>query len=71
MLRTFKQKLLFLFLNSLGYFFLYLPHFLRLNFAKGIAFILYILDSKRKFDLLNNLDFAYNNSLPKEKNKKS
>ncbi|WP_279128472.1 lipid A biosynthesis lauroyl acyltransferase [Helicobacter winghamensis] len=67
MLRTFKQKLLFLFLNSLGYFFLYLPHFLRLNFAKGIAFILYILDSKRKFDLLNNLDFAYNNSLPKEK----
>lgn len=40
---------------------------MRLNFAKGIAFILYILDSKRKFDLLNNLDFAYNNSLPKEK----
>ncbi|MCI5968479.1 lipid A biosynthesis lauroyl acyltransferase [Helicobacter sp.] len=67
MLKTFKQKLLFLFLNGVGYFFLYLPHFLRFNFAKGIAFVLYILDSKRKFDLLNNLDFAYNNSLSKEK----
>lgn len=67
MCNALKQRLLFLFLNGLGYFFLYLPHFLRFNLAKGIAFLLSLLDSKRKFDLLNNLDFAYNGLLSKEK----
>lgn len=65
MLSTLKRFFFFALLDCLGYFFLYLPHFLRLNLAKAIALILYILDSKRKFDLLNNLDFAYNNTLDK------
>ncbi|TLD85324.1 lipid A biosynthesis acyltransferase [Helicobacter sp. MIT 11-5569] len=66
MLNTLKQKLIFFLLDTLGYFFLYMPHFLRFNLAKGIAYLLFLLDSKRKFDLLNNLDFAYNNSLSQE-----
>lgn len=43
-----------------------MPHCCRLAFAKSIAFILRILDKKRKKDLLANLDFAYNNTLSKE-----
>ena len=64
-----KKLLLFSFLNLLGYFFLYMPHFLRLGFAKLIALLLFLLDKKRKFDLLTNLDFAYNNTLSKEQKK--
>lgn len=58
-----KRFLLFSFLKCLGYLFLYMPHFLRLGFAKTIALILFLLDRRRKFDLLTNLDFAYNHSL--------
>lgn len=65
----FKKILLFSFLKSLGYFFLYMPHFLRFNFAKGVAFILYVLDNRRKYDLLANLDFAYDGKLSKEQKK--
>ncbi|MBX7490364.1 lipid A biosynthesis lauroyl acyltransferase [Helicobacter turcicus] len=61
----FKKFFLFSSLKMLGLSFLYMPHFLRLNLARAIAYILYILDSKRKFDLLNNLNFAYNNTLNK------
>lgn len=64
-----KKLLLFSFLNLLGYFFLYMPHFLRLGFAKLIALFLFLLDKRRKFDLLANLDFAYNNTLSKEQKK--
>lgn len=60
-----KKLFLFGFLKVLGLSFLYMPHFLRLNLAKAIAYILYFLDSKRKFDLLNNLNFAYGNALDK------
>ncbi|WP_245892541.1 lipid A biosynthesis lauroyl acyltransferase [Helicobacter valdiviensis] len=62
----FKKMLLFTFFNSLGYFFLYMPHFMRLGLAKGIAFILYKLDKKRKNDILANLEFAYCGNLPKK-----
>ncbi len=58
-----KKIVFFSSLQALGYLFLYLPHFLRFNLAKGIALLLYLLDSRRKFDLLANLDFAYNQSL--------
>lgn len=61
--QLFKEFLFLSFFQGLGYFFLYLPHFLRFGLAKGIAFFLYLLDSRRKFDLLTNLDFAYNHSL--------
>lgn len=61
--QSLKKIAFFSSLKALGYCFLYLPHFLRLGFAKGIAFLLYLLDSRRKFDLLANLDFAYNQSL--------
>ncbi len=63
--QSLKKIAFFVSLQALGYCFLYLPHFLRLGFAKGIAFLLYLLDSRRKFDLLANLDFAYNESLTK------
>ena len=43
-----------------------MPHCCRLTFAKSIAFVLRILDKKRKKDLLANLDFAYDNTLSKE-----
>lgn len=62
-MKRFQRFLLFSFLNFLGYFFLYLPHFLRLGFAKSIAFLLFLLDRKRKFDLFANLNFAYGDSL--------
>ncbi|EES89520.1 lipid A biosynthesis lauroyl acyltransferase [Helicobacter canadensis] len=58
-----KRFLLFSFLKCLGYLFLYMPHFLRLGFAKTIALILFLLDRRRKFDLLTNLDFAYDHTL--------
>ena len=64
-----KRFLLFSFLKCLGYLFLYMPHFLRLGFAKTIALILFLLDRRRKFDLLTNLDFAYNHSLPPSQKK--
>ena len=64
-----KKLLLFSFLNLLGYFFLYMPHFLRLGFAKLIALLLFLLDKRRKFVLLANLDFAYHNTLSKEQKK--
>lgn len=38
-----KRFLLFSFLKCLGYLFLYMPHFLRLGFAKTIALILFCL----------------------------
>lgn len=63
--QSLKKVAFFASLKALGYCFLYLPHCLRLGFAKGIALLLYLLDSRRKFDLLANLDFAYNNSLTK------
>ncbi|WP_297813898.1 lipid A biosynthesis lauroyl acyltransferase [uncultured Helicobacter sp.] len=62
-LRFLKEIAFFSSLKALGYLFLFMPHFLRFGFAKGIAFILYLLDSRRKFDLLANLEFAYNGSL--------
>lgn len=65
-----KRFLLFSFLKCVGYLFLYMPHFLRLGFAKTIALILFLLDRRRKFDLLTNLDFAYNHSLPPSQKKK-
>ncbi|CAM2769246.1 lipid A biosynthesis lauroyl acyltransferase [Helicobacter burdigaliensis] len=58
-----KRFFLFKFFNFLGYFFLYMPHFLRLGFAKSVAFFLYKLDKKRKNDILANLEFAYNGTL--------
>lgn len=58
-----KAKICFIFFNSLGYLFLYMPHFLRLGIAKLIAFILCTLDKRRKKDLIANLNFAYNNML--------
>ncbi|WP_104721803.1 lipid A biosynthesis lauroyl acyltransferase [Helicobacter mesocricetorum] len=61
-----KRFLFFGFLKILGLFFLYMPHFLRFNFALCIASLLSLLDKKRKFDLLANLDFAYNNTLTQE-----
>lgn len=64
-----KRFLLFSFLKCLGYLFLYMPHFLRLGFAKTIALILFLLDRRRKFDLLTNLDFAYDHSLPPSQKK--
>ena len=64
-----KRFLLFSFLKCLGYLFLYMPHFLRLGFAKTIALILFLLDRRRKFNLLTNLDFAYNHSLPPSQKK--
>lgn len=64
-----KRFLLFSFLKCLGYLFLYMPHFLRLGFAKTIALILFLLDRRRKFDLLANLDFAYDHSLPPSQKK--
>ncbi|TLD87870.1 lipid A biosynthesis lauroyl acyltransferase [Helicobacter sp. MIT 05-5294] len=64
-LQNLKKTLFFSSLELLGYFFLYMPHFLRFNLAKGIAFVLYLLDSRRKFDLFANLDFAYGESLSK------
>ncbi|MCI7047076.1 lipid A biosynthesis lauroyl acyltransferase [Helicobacter sp.] len=64
-----KRFLLFSFLKCLGYLFLYMPHFLRLGLAKTIALILFLLDRRRKFDLLTNLDFAYNHSLPPSQKK--
>lgn len=62
-----KEMAFFSSLKALGYFFLFMPHYLRLGFAKGIAFILYCLDSRRKFDLMANLNFAYNNALEDSK----
>ena len=62
-----KEMAFFSSLKALGYFFLLMPHCLRLGFAKGIAFILYCLDSRRKFDLMANLNFAYNNALDDNK----
>lgn len=62
-----KEMAFFSSLKALGYCFLFMPHCLRLGFAKGIAFILYCLDSRRKFDLMANLDFAYNNTLEDSK----
>ncbi len=61
-----KRFLFFGFLKLLGIFFLYMPHFLRFNLALCMASLLCFLDKKRKFDLLANLDFAYNNSLSQE-----
>lgn len=58
-----KKALLFFVLYALGYLFLYMPHFIRINFAKAIAFILYCLDKRRKYDLLNNLNFAYGDAM--------
>lgn len=62
-----KEIAFFSSLKVLGYLFLFMPHCLRLGFAKGIAFILYCLDSRRKFDLMANLNFAYNNALEDSK----
>ena len=62
-----KEMAFFSSLKVLGYLFLFMPHCLRLGFAKGIAFILYRLDSRRKFDLMANLNFAYNNALEDSK----
>lgn len=62
-----KEMAFFSSLKALGYCFLLMPHCLRLGFAKGIAFILYCLDSRRKFDLMANLNFAYNNTLEDSK----
>lgn len=62
-----KEMAFFSSLKVLGYLFLFMPHCLRLGFAKGIAFILYCLDSRRKFDLMANLNFAYNNALEDSK----
>ena len=62
-----KEMAFFSSLKVLGYLFLFMPHCLRLGFAKGIAFILYYLDSRRKFDLMANLNFAYNNALEDSK----
>lgn len=62
-----KEMAFFSSLKALGYCFLFMPHCLRLGFAKGIAFVLYCLDSRRKFDLMANLDFAYNNTLEDSK----
>lgn len=62
-----KEMAFFSSLKVLGYLFLFMPHCLRLGFAKGIAFILYCLDSRRKFDLMTNLNFAYNNALEDSK----
>lgn len=62
-----KEMAFFSSLKALGYCFLLMPHCLRLGFAKGIAFILYRLDSRRKFDLMANLNFAYNNALEDSK----
>ena len=62
-----KQIALNTLLSAVGYGFLYMPHCVRFNFAKGIAFLLYCLDSRRKFDLLHNLDFAYNGTLDTQK----
>lgn len=62
-----KEMAFFSSLKALGYCFLLMPHCLRLGFAKGIAFILYCLDSRRKFDLMANLNFAYNNALEDSK----
>ena len=62
-----KEMAFFSSLKVLGYLFLFMPHCLRLGFSKGIAFILYCLDSRRKFDLMANLNFAYNNALEDSK----
>ena len=62
-----KEMAFFSSLKALGYCFLLMPHCLRLGFAKGVAFILYCLDSRRKFDLMANLNFAYNNALEDSK----
>ena len=62
-----KEMAFFSSLKVLGYLFLFMPHCLRLGFAKGIAFILYCLDSRRKFHLMANLNFAYNNALEDSK----
>ncbi|RAX57800.1 hypothetical protein CCZ01_04960 [Helicobacter monodelphidis] len=68
-LNRLKIRIFEIFFYTLAYFFAFLPHKIFMFFVKGLAWIFYILDKRRKKDAKINLDFVYQDNLSEEQKK--